>query len=284
MSASLTFDPAEVNKLGLAFNTIARVARVSGEQVLYGMAGVILKSCAGRTKVATIKKADQRSALRVLNKGGLDLTGSGGTKPGDITVNAGWRGTFGKVWVRSPHGFRRVERPSRPFRLAGQISPTTFTFKPERYHWKKGKWIDIVETAADVAYQMRKALPAGRKTIGLAQQSWVQIADSLGIRLETVRGGGSLSAAAIAKARAAIAFNGRAHRNGLSRREGSQRRLVLSLINRYPRARKIGMDRTLQGVLIGQARFFEQNLRRGVFGSIATTAKAYPFLTVKNAA
>jgi hypothetical protein len=44
------------------------------------------------------------------------------------------------------------------------------------------------------------------------------------------------------------------------------------------------MDRTLQGVLIGQARFFEQNLRRGVFGSIATTAKAYPFLTVKNAA
>jgi hypothetical protein len=282
MSASLTFDPAEINKLGLAFNTIARVARVSGEQVLYGMAGVILKSCAGRTKVATQKKADQRSALRVLNKGGLDLTGSAGTQPGDITVNAGWKGPFGRVWVRSP--VRRNERlgkhPAR-FRLAGQINKTSFAFKPERYHWKNGAWIDIVEAAADVAYQMRKAIPAGRKAIGLARQSWVQIADSLGIRLESVQGGGSLTAAGLAKARAAIAATGRRYTNGLSRQERGARASI-TLINRYPRGRKMGMDRTLAGVLIGRVPFFQQNMRRGVFSSIATTARAYPYLTVKN--
>jgi len=278
MSATLTVPASEIAKLSGAFNAIARNARVAGEQVLRGEAGIILKACAGRTKVSTQKKADQRSALRVLNKGGLDLTGSGGTTPGDITVNAGWRGAFGKVWVRSPANRRGT---GRPFRLAGQINKTSFAFKPERYHWKTGAWIDIVETAADVAYQMRKAIPAGRKAIGLARQSWVQIADSLGIRLESVQGGGSLSAAGLAKARAAIAATGRRYTNGLSRQERGARASI-TLINRYPRGRKMGMDRTLAGVLIGRVRFFQQNMRRGVFSSIANTARAYPYLTVKN--
>lgn len=281
MSAQLTVPASELAKLSGAFNAIARNARVAGEQVLRGEAGIILKACAGRTKVSTQKKADQRSALRVLNKGGLDLTGSGGTQPGDVTVNAGWRGDFGKVWVRSPRGYRRVGQPSRPFRLAGQIGKSSFSFKPERFHWKTGTWIDIVEAAADVAYQMRKAIPAGRKAIGLARQSWVQIADSLGIRLESVQGGGALSAAGLAKARTAIAATGRRYTNGLSRQERGARASI-TLINRYPRGRNMGMDRTLAGVLIGRVRFFQQNMRRGVFSSIANTARAYPYLTVKN--
>jgi hypothetical protein len=282
MSATLTVPASELAKLSGAFKAIARSARVSGEAVLRGEAGIILKTCAGRTKVATQKKADQRSALSVLNKGGLDLTGSAGTQPGDITVNAGWKGPFGRVWVRSP--VRRNERlgkhPAR-FRLAGQINKTSFSFKPERFHWKTGTWIDIVEAAADVAYQMRKAIPAGRKAIGLARQSWVQIADSLGIRLESVQGGGALSAAGLAKARSAIAATGRRYTNGLSRQERGARASI-TLINRYPRGRNMGMDRTLAGVLIGRVRFFQQNMRRGVFFSIANTARAYPYLTVKN--
>ena len=277
MSATLSVDPAELEKLPTAFRTIARAARVSGEEVLRGEAGIILKACAGRTKVTTVAKADQRSALRVLNKGGLDLTGSSGTQPGDITVNAGERGPFGRVWVRSSSQRRGT---GRPFRLAGQINKSSFGFRPERYHWKKGTWIDIIEAAADVAYQMRKAIPAGRKAIGLARQSWVQIADSLGIRLEEVKGGGSLSVAGLTKARAAIASNGRTYVNGLSRQE-RRARASITLINRYPAGRRMGMDATLRSVLIGRARYFEENFRRGVFGSIAKTAKAYPFLQVK---
>jgi len=270
--------PSELAKLSIAFRAVAKAARVAGHEILRGEAGIILKECARRTKTTTAAKADQRSALRVLNKKGLDLTGSGGTEPGDITVNAGWRGPFGRVWVRSP---ARRRGGGRPFRLAGQISATRFSFKPERYHWKRGTWTDIIEAAADVAYQMRKAIPAGRRAIGLARQSWVQIADSLGIRLEDVKGGGSFSAAGLAKARAAIAATGRRYVNGLSRQEMGARASI-TLINRYPRNRRMGMDRTLAGVLIGRVRFFHQNLRRGVFASIANTARAYPYLTVRN--
>lgn len=288
MAAEFTVPASEIAKLSRAFHAIARSARVTGEAVLRGEAGIILKACAGRTKVATQAKADLRSARRVLGKSGLDLTGAAGTKPGDITVNAGERGPFGRVWVKTRSTRELVDRDTGKlgrgrFRLAGQISKGNFTFKPTRYHWKKGTWIDIVEAASDVASQMRKAIPAGRRAIGLARQSWVQIADSLGIRLETVRGGGNLSAAGLAKARAAIAANGRRYANGLSRQERGAR-ATLTLINRYPGGRKMGMDRTLAGVLIGRARFFQQNLRRGVFSSIAHTARAYPYLTVKNAA
>lgn len=283
MAAEFTVPASEIAKLSRAFHAIARSARVTGEAVLRGEAGIILKACAGRTKVATQAKADLRSARRVLGKQGLDLTGAGGTQPGDITVNAGEKGPFGRVWIRSPRSTRRAMQSGRPFRLAGQISKGNFTFKPERYHWKKGTWIDLLEVASDVAYQMRKAIPAGRRAIGLARQSWVQIADSLGIKLEAVKGGGNLSAAGLAKARAAIAANGRRYANGLSRQERGAR-ATLTLINRYPGGRKMGMDRTLAGVLIGRARFFQQNLRRGVFSSIAHTARAYPYLTVKNAA
>lgn len=272
-------DSAELAKLPTALRTLRRAARASSEEVLYGFAGVVLKACAGKTKVVTQAKADRRSALYTLNKRGLDLTGSSGTQPGDITVNAGWKGPFGRVWVRSP---AKRKGTGRPFRLAGQINKTNFNFRPTPYHWKKGTWIDIMEAAADVAYQMRKAIPAGRKAVTLARQSWVQIADSLNIRLEDVRGGGTLSAAGIAKARAALASTGIYHINGLSRKETQQRGLLLTLINRYPRGRKAGFDATLQGTLIGQVRYFQQNLERGVFNSIQKTVRAYPFLKATN--
>lgn len=289
MSATLNVPASEIAKLSRAFHAIARNAHMAGEAVLRGEAGIILKACAGRTKVSTVAKADRRSARRVLGKQGLDLTGASGTKPGDITVNAGARGPFGRVWVRSPErrtvgrqGPTASPRPTgKPFRLAGQINSTNFGFKPTHYHWKRGVWIDIMEAATDVAYQMRKAIPAGRKAIGLARQSWVQIADSLGINLETVRGGGTLSAAGLAKARAAIAANGRRYTNGLSRHERGAR-ATITLINRYPRGRSMGMDATLAGVMLGRVRYFEQNVRRGVFASIADTARAYPYIVVRN--
>jgi hypothetical protein len=273
MSASVTFDAAALAKLPIALRTIRRAVWADSNTILYGFAGVVLKTCAGRTKVATVANINRRSIVRAYrtarrvvgfgndrNKGAVD--------PGQAGINLGFKSADGRVWYRTRknHKFQPVYHAG--FRKGWHIAPADFG--------KVQLLVQIYRT------EMRAMKEAGRKAAGLARQSWVQIADSLGIRLETVKGGGALSSAGIAKARAAIASTGVAHVNGLSREERTQRSLILTLINRYPRAQRMGMDATLAGALVGQVRYFEQNLKRGVFDSIAKTTRAYPFLKVTN--
>lgn len=256
-----------------ALRQLARLTGFDQKQVLLGEAGIILKTWAGRTKVATQADADRRSWVHILGKRGLDL----GTarEPGDISVNIGQRGPFGRVWVRTKKG---------KFRLAGQIDKNSYAFRPMNFHWSRGTWIDIKEAAADVAFQARKKIPKGRRAAGLARQSVVQIADSLGIDLLTVKGGGSLSAAGIAKARAALATTGRAHKNGSGSVLGDREKTVVTLINRLPYGIPQKMDRTLLGVMAGRAKFFEKSYAKGAFDSMAQSARAYPWLRIRRPA
>jgi hypothetical protein len=274
MSADLTVPASELAKLSQAFHAIARNARVAGEQVLRGEAGIILKACAGATKVATAAQTTKRARLRYLRD--EQLTGKNSMVP--VTVTAGAkRGTvYGRVHLRTSTGYWRRTHDAVFRPVAGMPSSR----KKRGDHYSDHDWLLLQSTIATVRAGIRPAVAAGKRTIGLARQSWVQIADSLGIRLETVRGGGTLSAGGIAKARAAIASNGSSYVNGLSRTERSQKNVILTLINRYPRNRKAKMDITLAKVLVGRLAFFEKNLRLGVFQSIAATARAYPYLRV----
>jgi hypothetical protein len=260
-----TLPASELAKLTRAFRAVAAATQRDARDVVRGFAGVILKTWAGRTKIASPAQAEVRSRSRVVK--GLGLTQA--PSPGDVSVNAGIRGPFGRVWVRSPKG---------GFRMAGQISSDGGTFRAMQFHWKQKTWTDISEAVVDVVDRLPKAIRYAKLATGLARQSVIQIADSLAIDLVRVQGGGSLSAAGIAKARSAIASTGRSYKNGLGTEENSTRGIFLTLINNYPLAGRVRMDSTLAGVLSGQIKYFERNIQEGVFLSQAQVARAYPFL------
>lgn len=266
-----TIPASELSQLTRAFRAIAATTRKDARNVVRGFAGVVLKTWAGRTKVATQQQADQRTRAQVVKSLGLTKASA----PGDVSINAGIKGLFGRVWVRSPQNRRGS---GRPFRLAGQITADGRSFRPMDYHWKDGTWTDISESVIDVIDRLPGHIAKGRAALGLARQSIIQIADDLGIDLARVVGGGTLSVGGIAKARAAIATSGKRYRNGLGREENSAKGIFLTLINNYPLANKLEMDRTLAGVLSGQVKYFERNLAEGVFLSQKQVVAAYPFL------
>jgi hypothetical protein len=277
LKASL--DSGEImRQYGQALRRLAELSGFDQRAVLLGEAGVILKTWAGRTKVATNREADRRTWRHVIGPDGLGLNAKRVQAPGDISVNMGIRGQFGRVWVRTSG--RRGS--GRPYRLAGTIDPRSYAFRPENRHWKRGTWVDIKEAAEDVAYEGRKKIPKGRAATGLARQSVVQIADALGIDLLSVKGGGSLSAAGIAKARAAMATSGRQHKNGTGSVAGEQINTVVTLMNNLPYATKpsVGMDKTLRGILAGRAKFFQQSYAKGAFDTMTSAARAYPWMRV----
>lgn len=269
-----------VKSYGSALRRLSQLTGFDQRAVLLGEAGIILKTWAGRTKVATQAKTDQRSWRHILNKAGLDVTGSGGTKVGDITVNAGIRGPFGRVWVRTRSGKSGQYGGPGRFRLAGVISEHGQSFRPMNYHWKNATWTDIQELVEDVAIQARKKIPAGRRAAGLARQSVIQIADALNIDLERVKGGGTLSAQGIAKARAALATNGQRYDNGKGFVSGNEVKSAVTLINNLPYGTNAGMDRTLLYILNGRQKYFEASYANGAFQTVKGIAKAYPWMRV----
>lgn len=264
--------PRELQKLTRAFRAVAAATSRDARGVVRGFVGSVLKQWAGRTKVSTVQKADYRTRAQVIKS--LDLTKA--TDPGDVSVNAGIRSAFGRVWVRSKQPKRGA---GRPYRMALQLSPDGSTLRWRDFHWSDKQYIDIAETADLVIRRLPKWIQRGRAAIGLARQSVIQIADALKIDLTRVPGTG-VSPAGVAKARAAMASNGHRYTNGLGQEEDSLRGLFITLINNYPLAEKLKMDQTLAGVLTGQVKYFDRNIEEGVFLSQREVARAYPFLKV----
>lgn len=258
--------PATLQHAGFdqGIRALIAAAPVSMKRVLRAEAGSILKACAGRTKVASATAITTNERLRIVK----DLGFNGGNREGDIYINAGIRGDFGKVWrrTRGRKGFQQTH-------AAG--------FKPLNRHFGDKAWIDLQEAVADFKIQAGKRIPLAKKSGGLARQSWVQIADTLGILLEMVPGGG-LSGAGLAKARAALNSKGAAVQNGFSEQEARQHGFLLRIINRLPYGTKAGLDAVLVTVMNGRAAYFQQNLARGVFGDQAKLLRAYPGLTVNH--
>lgn len=259
---------AAVGAYHRAFQTMKILPGFSHREILRAEAGVILKTWAGETKVSTQDRADRGSRLRAIR--GLGLTGGKRNPDADITVNAGIRGPYGRVFMRkrnsqSLSGRNRWRRTHE----AG--------FKPLWQHYKRGDWIDLQEAVGDVKRAVAREIPMGRGSIGLSRQSVVQIADDLRIDLGRVAGG-RLSPAGLAKARAAIASNGRSYRNGQGSQGGDEIRFQIHLLNRLPYNAKIGMDRQLVSILQRRAKFIETAYAKGAFRSIDRAARSFPNL------
>lgn len=251
--------------------TFRRLAQLTGfdhRTVLLGEAGVILKTWAGRTKVSTIGQAERRGRARAL----YSITYKGRASPvfGYLTVNSGVRGGIpGDMWYRTKRN---------KFQMAGIMNLKGGGFKWSNLHFPDVDWPHMQAAAQKATGEIKRRIPLARQSVGLSRQSVVQIADSLGIDLLRVQGGGNLSGAGIAKARAALASTGKAYRNGSGRFGGSEVRTYVDLINNLPYGRRLGMDRTLLGVLAGRAKFFERSYAKGAFNSQATAIRAYPNL------
>lgn len=267
---------------GTAF-TLRRLGALTGfdqRTVLRGFAGVVLKAWAARTKVSTQEHAERSERLRAIRD--LGYTGKSRVKErGEVTVNAGFRpAPFGRVWikVRSRNG-RKNWLLARGSDFSAPTGSGIFDPRKRALRGAAQLWAANVNDAEqDVRVALRRRLPLARRSVGLSRQAVLQIADSLGIDLLRVQGGGILSGAAIAKARAALASSGKFYRNGTGYQSGGVVSAYIDLINRLPYGRAIGADRTLLGVLAGQNKYFELSYAKGAFDTQRSAVRAYPNL------
>lgn len=259
------FPPEELAKLGESGRVIAGALGTTVDLWAFAEMGVILKTWAVRTHVSTLAQTDLRTRVRTMRH--LDFTGGKNNPDATISISAGLRGPFGRVWLRKKDGkgWRRTHDSN---------------FQPINQHYKKGQWIDLQEAIDLVSRTLQRSVPLARASIGLGVQSIVQIADSLGINLASVPGGGSLSGGKLAYAAKARASNGSAYVNGSGRKETTPFGAFYEAINRYPKALATQMDRTVEGVILGRIKFAEKNLEEGTFLSAKNASRAYPFLEV----
>lgn len=263
-----------------SLRTVAKLKGFSERTVTIGEVGTILRACVGKTKIADPQKADIRSRQKALKS--LHLT-TGSASGNYVSVNSGLRGPAGFVWFKTdgPHPRSKVKGGAkitgRRFQLAGRIPPNGGAFDPGKFHFKPADWFAIQAAAFDASAAIQKAVPLGRASAGLAAQSWVQMGDDLGIALEDFPGGASSSK--LAKARAAIASNGRVYTNGIGTEQYEENKSYFAtLINQLPYWPKIQLDTVMLTVLAGRAKYFQQNVARAVFASHAETVRAYPWM------
>jgi hypothetical protein len=249
-----------------AFRRMWELPGFHPQEALRAEAGIILKAWAGRTKVADNEASVLRRA-RLDSSKSLGMTRFEGQSPA-ITITAGVRGQVGRIWLKT--------RKNKP-QAVGYAYAEAGSVHWEHRRFSNTDWSAIVASVNAYRKEYPQRKKEGQRSVGLSRQSVIQIADDLGIDLTKVQGQG-VSSAGIAKARAAIASNGRAYRNGTGYTGGDKNMSFVQLINRLPYGHKAGMDRTLAGVLMGRAKFIEQSYAKGAFNSINSAARAFPNL------
>lgn len=256
-----------------AFQRLRQLPGFDLKAVLRAEAGSILKQWAARTPVASQREATFRARLRAAKAAGVTRAGTY-----DITVNTGARkGEPGVVWFRSNSAASNKKFNSGlrwAWQYAGEVSDGG-QFTPAWKHYRSSDWRNISEGAQKYGQLLAGMVPKSRASIGLSRQSVIQIADQLGIDLASVRGTG-VSAAGIAKARAAMNSRGQSYKNGNGYQGGDNVRAYVTLINRLPYGDKIGMDRSLASVLAGRAKYIETSYQKGAFDSMKRAASAFP--------
>lgn len=245
---------------GRALAAMSKLTGLDPKKLVDGEAGIVLKTCAARTKVATAEVVRTGARVRALRGSGLTS--------GKTTINAGARAPFGRVWWRNPETGKWVL-------LLGD----NFSKMPR--HINDPAYAEVRQTVSTARQKIGRAVALARQSAALARGSWVAIADRLGIKLENVQGGPNLAASSITKARAAKARGGKQTANAAAKREETARSYVLTLINRLPYGRFIGFDRLLTATIAGRAQFFATAVKKGFTGSLAQTAKLFPGWTVQ---
>lgn len=123
-----------------------------------------------------------------------------------------------------------------------------------------------------ISRQRQEHLRILKRARGLAKQSWFKLATEVGLRIT-----------APSFVQKALPRSGKAHpENASARRFRARGRWAIEFTNSQPTATNefVGGRRALARAMTGRVKYFEQNLRRGVFGSIKQISARYPGLVV----
>jgi hypothetical protein len=293
MRASIDVDSRQLTQF---LSRVQAGLGVAMSEVIKGEAGSILKECVLRTKVAKTTQVNARAGAEANRSTRARMFGGSGKKlkRGEMWRNAGrlkGGSTAGRVWFRIPRGpgtkfllLKGVDganiwgsgRPKTLRRRGGIGISATRSDYPSKKLMARAEYFEAQVKQEEKAKRVR-----GDNARGLARQSWVQISDDAGIVLESVRGGRSATAA-IAKARRAIASNGRRYDNGGAdwRNVASSFRASLTLRNFYPLAPQLRFQQTLNSVIAGRVGYARRVLGEGVLPMAARIARAYPNIRV----
>lgn len=145
-------------------------------------------------------------------------------------------------------------------------------YKPTGAAARKRSW--RIKDAQWKAYLKRKRAEAVErsKRAGLSAQTWLEIGQDLGLRPKAPAG--------VRKA----TYQGKpvTHKAQGSRMARGQQRFGVELIYRNPAGRYAGAKSALGRAIRGRAKFFERNLREGVFYDAAQIAAKYPGLKIQS--
>jgi hypothetical protein len=264
----MTFE-MDTSKFNFVLRELERKGVATMPQLVRAEAGVVLKTCLVRTKIPNLSKVDQTS--RSIAQGVANRMPGMGRRPapGEGYLTNGLRdpNKAGRVWLRS----WRASSGNKFILVYGNGGAPTQNVIGRRTMRK-------LTAARDVfASNLPDQLAKGRKTIGLAKQSWLQSAQDLGINLVLVKGGGRLSARDLSMAQNASGRT-RAYKNGTGRAGGDGVKFTNTIINTLPYARQAKLDRILQSVLTGRVKQFNQLVAKGYIDNMQAVAKAYPNL------
>lgn len=261
--------PVELRKITDAGRSISTELGVALEEWADGEMGLILSKWAARIPTPRPAEVKLRARGQTSRKLGTDELNN----PLGITVNTGLRkGRPGMVWVPSEGKGKGKKR----FRPLGVIEDDS-RFEPLPIHWKASAWARLSGAAEKYAGTVSEAVIAGLRAVGLARQSVVQMADALGIKIESVAGG-PFTGAGVAQARAARASNGRSYVNGTGERIKTPDSFSLNGVNTYPTSTP-QMSLELQAVVMERVAAAEALLSSRVRRSLATVSRTHPYIT-----
>jgi hypothetical protein len=264
----MPFDSAELNKFAAAGNAIATSVGTTFENWAMGEAAIICKQWMAHTPIADPAKVLLGSRSRATRKARIStLTAF------NMTANTGRRGgKIGRIWRRTANG---------KFQIVGDVDDAG-AFSPENKHYNGRTWSAINRNASNYGSILPGIIKASQGAIGLARQSILQIADSLGMAMDAAGGGGvSFNNEELGKIRSAKASDGRFHLNGYSIKSKSNNNFSVTLVNRYPRIQESRIDVALEEVVNQRMAYQESTLGLLMEQDAKKLQQAYPYLSIK---
>jgi hypothetical protein len=253
VTPSLTIDTTGI--MGM-FRDLSRMSGRDLADVTRDQAGKILETAIRYTPMAKMKVARETAQRTVRRRFNTYGAGDVGTAARNNYPRISISQKRGKVWW--------VDKNEDGLRV--------FYLMNGSRKWSDERWGKYLAEENDRINDLAMALETADKraigAIGLARQSWVQIADSLGIPLRFTSEG---------RIRSAIASTGRRYINGRGTETTGQNSFIIELINDHPiLVDKLGGAGILQRAVSTRRRAFDIDMKKGVFNNIELRVKRYP--------
>ncbi len=150
--------------------------------------------------------------------------------------------------------------PKRIRRFGNLIGPNLIYYMQNRY--PRELWSRLLA-------RRRELIARKRAARGLAKQSWLQLADALGVPI-SVPG----------YVNTAIPSTGQTYKNVSVSEKATDKGAEISISNAQPTINAIGGAGILQRATDGRSKYFYENMKRGVFNSLKEVARAYPGMKI----